>query len=181
MLLQAVARKALSTSASSKAEASITSLSPIPQQTCIFPGLATRIITESLLSPILSHASVCSSWVLRGLSDFVLQYLSNASVLLLHSLSFFSTSCTHAFCIVIHCETPSLARIAFIQNAQTPYTTKWFEDAVFHSSSPCTHQDVRPGQTVADAVSLSFYSSLMLQISGRVTDDTTGTTDFWDT
>lgn len=183
LLLQAVARKALSISSSSKAETSTLSLSSIPQQTCTFPGLATKIITESLLSHTLSQASFCSSWALKGLSDFVLQYPSNSSVLLLHSLSFFffPTSCIYACCIWIHCETPSLARIALIQNSQTLCTTKWLEDAVFHASCPCTHQDVRPGKIVADAVSLSFYNFLMLQICGRVTDGKTEPTDFWDT
>ena len=87
----------MSTLASSKAETSITGLSPIPQQTSVFPGLATRIITESLLSPTPSHASFCATWALRGLSDFVLQYPRSPSIHLLHSLSVFSTFCIHSF------------------------------------------------------------------------------------
>lgn len=90
--------------------------------------------------------------------------------------SFFPSSCTRALSTWIHCEAPSLVRMSFIKKGLK-----------MHKITPCTKKKKKnilkilrcclahccPGQTIV------LYNVLMLQISGRLIDGTTGTLDFW--
>ena len=71
------------------------------------------IITESLL--FCSILCKWSRWTLRDLSNF---FITKAA--LPSSSCIFFSSCIHTSCILIYCASPSLARIFFCQNSQTP-------------------------------------------------------------